>query len=155
MSQRNRGRHDYYRNTSDFARGHLNIDWQVRQAVESLHRKGEHVVVAAKQALEECALIIRTDMENRVPIKTGRLQRSIQYDVLEDGAVIEFSANARNPKDNFLYGPIVEFSEWHMWKGKRRKKKKKAFMYPAFDEHYAEVRQILKQAIDTAIARGH
>ena len=155
MSQRNQGRHDYYRNTSDFARGGLDIEWQVRQAVEDLRRKGEHVVVAAKQALEEGALIIRTDMERRVPVKTGRLQRSIQYDVLEDGAVIEFAANARNPRDNFLYGPVVEFSEWHMWKGKRLKKKKKAFMYPAFDDHAAEVREMVKNAINQAIARGH
>ena len=148
------GYHNHY-NDEDFARGHLNIEWQTRQSVEDLRRKGEHVLEAAKQALEDGAKIILADMERRVPVKTGRLQRSIQYDVLEDGAIIEFSANARNPKDDFLYGQIVEFSEWHIWKGKRRKKKKKAFMYPAFDAHYAEVRTMVKTAIEQAIARGH
>ena len=148
------GRHNHY-NDRDFARGHLNIEWQVRQTVEDLRRKGEHVLDAAKQALEDGAKIIRADMERRVPVKTGRLKTSIQYDVLEDGAVIEFSANARNPKDNFLYGQIVEFSEWHMWKGKRRKKKKQAFMYPAMDAKWGEVNQRIKKAIETAIARGH
>lgn len=148
------GRNNHYRDT-DFARGSTSINSQVHQTVEDLRRKGEHVLEAAKQALEDGAGIIVADMERRVPVKTGRLQRSIQYDVLEDGAIIEFSANARNPKDNFLYGQIVEFSEWHMWKGKKLKKEKKAFMYPALEAHIGEVNQMVRNAIDQAVARGN
>ena len=148
------GRHNHY-GDSDFARGHLNIEWQVRQAIEDLRRKGEHVVIAAKQALKEGADIILADMNSRVSVRTGRLQASIKAEPLQDGAIYQFSANARNPRDNFLYGQIVEFSEWHMWKGKRRKKEKQAFMYPSFDNHRDEVNQMIKRAINTAIARGH
>ena len=91
------GYHNHY-NDRDFSRGHISIEGQVQQTVEDLRRKGEHVLEAAKQALEDGAKIILADMERRVPVRTGNLQRSIQYDVLEDGAVIEFSANARNPR---------------------------------------------------------
>ena len=148
------GRHNH-RNDSGFSRGQTSIDWQVQQAVESLRRKGEHVIVAAKQALKESADIILTDMISRVPVKTGNLKSSIKAEPLQDGAIYQFSANARNPKDDFLYGPIVEFSEWHMWKGKRRKKKKQAFMYPAMDANREKVNQSIKRAIETAIARGN
>ena len=171
------GYHNHY-NDNSFQRGRISlsdgricdsVEEAVRQSVADLRRKGEHVVIAAKQALKDGANIILADMQRRVPIyklpkgrkrppkhvTPGLLQRSIQYDVLEDGAIYEFQANARNPYDGFLYGPIVEFSEWHMWKGKRRKKEKQAFMYPALDDHWVEVREMVKNAINQAIARGH
>ena len=148
------GYHNHY-NDNSFVRGQTSIDWQVRQAVKDLRRKGEHVIIAAKQALKKGADIILADMNSRVPVRTGRLQASIKAEPLQDGAIYQFSANARNPRDNFLYGQIVEFSEWHMWKSKRRKKEKQAFMYPSFDNHRDEVNQMIKRAINTAIARGH
>ena len=148
------GYHNHY-NDNSFVRGQTSIDWQVRQAVEDLRRKGGHVVTAAKHALKEGADIILADMNNRAPVRTGRLKASIKAEPLENGAIYQFSANARNPRDNFLYAPIVEFSEWHMWRGKRYKKKKQAFMYPVMDARREEVNQMIKRAIDTAIARGH
>lgn len=148
------GYHNHSNDTS-FTRGSQSIDWQVRQAVEELRRKGEHVVTAAKQALKEGADIIVADMRNRAPVRTGRLRDSIKAESLQDGAIWQFSANARNPRDNFLYGQIVEFSSWHMWKGKKRKKKKQAFMYPAMDARRDEVNKMVENAINQAIARGH
>ena len=157
------GYHNHY-NDNSFQRGRISlsdgricnsVEEAVRQSVADLRRKGEHVVVAAKQALKEGADIIVADMRKLVPKRSWNLHNSIQAESLEDGAIYEFSANARNPKDNFLYGQIIEFSEWHMWKGKRRKKEKQAFMYPSFDNHRDEVNQMIKRAINTAIARGH
>ena len=145
------GYHNHY-NDNSFVRGQTSIDWQVRQAVEDLQRKGGHVVTAAKHALKEGADIILADMNNRAPVRTGRLKASIKAEPLENGAIYQFSANARNPRDNFLYGQIVEFSEWHMWKGKNKGHMSFADMMDARRE---EVNQMIKRAIDTAIARGH
>lgn len=145
--------HNHY-NDSDFSRGQLAIDFQVRRATEELRRKGEHVLTAAKKALRDGADIIAADMRRRVPIKSGKLKSSINVESLENGAVYRFSANARNPKDNFLYAPIVEFATWRNVKGKRHRKKKTAFMYPAFDARRQEVNSLIKDAINSAIERG-
>ena len=120
-----------------------------------MRRKGEHVLTAAKDALKDGANIIANDMKSRVPVKSGRLKESIKIESFENGAIYQFSANARNPRDNFLYAPIVEFSEWHIHKGKRTKKKKSAFMYPAFDAHRRQVNEMVKAAINQAVARGN
>lgn len=167
------GYHNHY-NDADFQRSgnrltdgdkfHIGIDETVRE----IRKKGEHVLVAAKQALEEGAKIVVKDMERRVPvyklskgrksvprhIVPGLLKRSIQYDVLKDGALIVFSANARNPKDNFLYGQILEFSGWRMLRGKKVSTEKREFMYPAIDAKFATVNKMVKNAIDQAFARG-
>lgn len=156
------GYHNHY-NDDSFHRGHINIDWQVQQAVEELRSKGEHVLAAAKNALKEGADIIVADMKHRTPVYKGRdkrpkkglLRDSVKAEKLEDGAVYEFSANARNPYDNFLYGPIVEFSKWRRVRGKKVKARRKAFMYPAFEAHTSEVDRMVKNAIDAAITGGH
>ena len=157
------GYHNHY-NDNSFQRGGISlsdgricdsVEEAVRQSVADLRRKGEHVVDAAKQALKLGAYLIVLDMKNRVPKRTWNLHDSIHAESLVDGALYEFSANARNPKDNFLYGPVVEFSEWHMWKGKRRKKEKQEFMYPALDDNYDDVCEMVKNAINRAIARGY
>lgn len=156
------GRHNHYLDDS-FSRGTISITGQVRQTVEELRIKGEHVLTAAKNALKEGADIIVADMKHRAPVYKGRdrraikglLRASIKAEKLEDGAIYEFSANARNPYDNFLYGPIVEFSKWRRIRGKKVEARKRAFMYPAFDAHRDEVNRMVKNAVDTAIAEGH
>lgn len=149
------GFHNHY-NDDSFRRGQTSINQQIRHAVEELRQKGDHVLIAAKEALKNGAEIIANDIKSRVPVRTGRLKESIKSESRQDGAIYEFSANARNPKDNFLYGPVVEFSEWHKRKGKRiKKKKKQAFMYPAFDAHAGEVNKMIENAINEAIIRGH
>lgn len=154
--------HNHY-NDDSFTRGSLTIDWQVQQAVAELRSKGEHVLTAAKLALKDGADIIVADMKRRVPVYKGRdrraikglLRDSIKAESLQDGAVYEFSANARNPYDNFLYGQIVEFSKWRMIHGKKARARRKPFMYPAFEAHTGEVSRMVQNAIEAAVARGN
>lgn len=157
------GGHRNHYNDNSFTRGSLNIDWQVQQAVAELRRKGEHVLTAAKLALKDGADIIVADMRRRVPVYKGRdrraikglLRDSIKAESLQDGAIYEFSANARNPYDNFLYGQIIEFSKWRKIHGKKVKARRKPFMYPAFDNHRDEVSRMIKNAVDEAVVRGN
>lgn len=147
------GRHNH-NNDNSFVRGNTTIDFQVQRAVEELRRKGEHVLTAAKSALRDGANIILSDMKANVPVRSGRLKSSIKAESLENGAIYQFSADARNPKDNFLYAPIVEFSEWVIVRGKKHKKKKQAFMYPAFEKNQTLINSMVKNAINSAIERG-
>ena len=156
-------------NDSDFSRSGISVAGSVDKTVRELRKKGEHVIAAAKRALKEGAAIIKADMERRVPVYKlpkgrkrppkhvvpGLLKRSIQAEELEDGAVYVFTANARNPYDNFLYGQILEFATWRRIRGKKVAAKKKAFMYPALEANIGTVNKMVKNAIDEAIARGH
>ena len=157
------GNHNHY-NDDKFSRGQSSIDWQVKQAVEELRKKGENVLKAAKNALKDGANLIVNDMRKRAPVYKGRannrvvpglLKSSIKAESKADGAIYEFSANAKNPYDNFLYGPIVEFAKWRKIHGRKVKARRQAFMYPALDAHRNDVNKMVKDAINAAIARGN
>lgn len=161
------GYHNHYKDT-DFNRGEIRIDHEVKNTVAELRKKGEHVVVAAKKALKDGADIILRDMLKRVPVYKvaegkkpprhvipGLLKSSLMAESAQDGAIYIFSANARNPVDNFLYGPILEFSKWRKIRGKKVKTKRRKFLYPALDAHIGEVNSMVRKAIDEAIARGN
>ena len=119
----------------------------ISQTIERLREMGEHVVLAAKEALKQGADIIVADAKSRCPVQTGKLRDSIEAKPIKDGAAYKISANAFR-KDKYgriyYYGQSVEFDPAI----------NKPFMYPAWDAHINEIRENVKKAINEAARRG-
>lgn len=126
------------RDRSDYTRGYLSPS----QVTRNLREMGEHVVSAAKAALERGANKVVADAKRKVPVRTGKLKDSIKAVPNGDKSAYRISANAKNR--GVAYGQIVEFSP----------KIKKAFLYPALDENRQQIRENIKNAAHDAIARG-
>lgn len=127
----------------------------LEKTVLDLKKKTDQVVIAAKKALKDGVDNIASDAQRRVPVRTGALKESIRIDSLEDGTVYTISADARNPKDNYPYAPIIEFKQWRTRKGKKRKRKNTAFLYPALEAQRYDLMRNIKSAMNEVISRGN
>lgn len=127
-------------NDRTFSRGYVGT--QVETAVRKLREKGEHVLAAAKVALEQGADMVVEDAKSRCPVRTGKLRDSIKATKLEDGAAYEISADAKN-EYGVAYGQFVEFSP-----------RGTPFLYPAMDACRNTINENVKQAIQDAVQRG-
>ena len=127
------------RDRSDYTRGYLSPS----QVTRNLREMGEHVVSAAKAALERGANKVVADAKRNVPVKTGKLRDSIKAVPNRDKSAYKISANAKN--NGVAYGQIVEFSP----------KINKPFLYPALDANRNQIRENIKEAARDAIRRGH
>lgn len=141
MARRRRSGRRYHGSKESFSRGSIT---GASDAVRKLRELGEHVLTEAKMALHEGAMLVVADAKSRVPVKTGKLKESIKAVSLEDGAVYELSADARN-SNGISYGQFVEFSP----------KIAKPFLYPAMDANRNIIANDVKNAIQDAIRRGH
>lgn len=124
----------------EFQRGYRGA---VRPYLNMLREKGEHVVAAAKNALKEGVDQVVADAKTRVRVDTGRLKESIKAVDVENGAAYEVQANARNPKDQIVYGQFEEFAPWGH-----------PFLMPALEAHADAIRSNIRQAVEEAIQRG-
>ena len=114
-----------------------------RQTLENLREVGEHVVSAAKAALERGANKVVVDAKSRVPVKTGNLRDSIKAMSNRDGSSYKISADAKNK--GYRYGKKIEFDP----------KNKQPFLYPALDANKQQIRENIKEAARQAIRNGH
>ena len=112
----------------------------INQIMARLRAKGLGVERAAKAALQDGVDRIVADAQSRVPVKTGRLMRSIHAESQEDGAVYKITADAKNDS-GVPYGKIVEYSP----------KINHPFLYPALDANVSRLNDGLKSAIRNAL----
>lgn len=113
----------------------------IARAIESLRRKGDNVVTAAKQAFKQGVGEIVTDAKSRCPVKTGKLRESIHYVEKENGAAYEIIADARNSK-GVPYAKIVEYSP----------KINQPFLFPALDANKTRVTNLIRDAVNQSSA---
>ena len=129
------------------------------QTEKHLKDLGEHVLQAAKDALEMCAEKVVSDAKNRCPVyeghnkngkhyfakgvQPGALRESIKAEPNNKKTVYQISANAKS-SDGFLYGQIVEFSP----------RVNRPFLYPALEENKDYVKKTISDAIKAAIKKG-
>ena len=149
------GRRNNYKAKS-FSRGGITSG----KTEEHLKALGEHVLLAAKEALKKCAENVADDAKKRCPVyeghkkengkvyfakgvKPGALRDSIKAEPNSKGTVYQISANAKS-EDGFLYGQIVEFSP----------RVNRPFLYPALDENRKSVAKEIREAIQAAIKKG-
>ena len=114
------------------------------QTIKKLREIGEHVVNAAKKALEEGANQVKDTAKQNCPIRTGKLRDSIKATPQRGGATYKISADAFNDK-GVNYGRIVEYSP----------RINRPFMYPALETNRAQIYNNIKGAIKEAVDRGH
>lgn len=134
-----RRKRDHYKDT-DFIRGGFTT---ASKTAAHLKEIGDHVLQAAKDALEKGVSEIVADAKSRCPVKTGTLRDSIQALSNQDKTEYKISADAKTEK-GFLYGQIVEFSPY----------RSRPFLYPAMDARRQEVIDNIIGAIREAIRRG-
>jgi len=96
---------------------------------------GKDVEEAAKQALEEGAKDVATEMKLRIHEVSGDLAKSVHLVKWDKGRKIRILADAKDKK-GIAYGQFVEFG-----------KRKNPFMYPAFDAKADSVKQRIIEAI--------
>ena len=111
-------------------------------SLAQLREIGDHVVTAAKEALQQGAEIIATDANNRVPVKTGKLRDSIKIHPNSAGTLYKISADAKSDS-GIAYGRILEYSP----------KSDKAFLHPALHAHKQEIKKNVEDAVHNAINR--
>lgn len=110
------------------------------QTINRLREIGEHVVNAAKRALEEGANKVKDTAYQNCPVRTGKLRDSIKTTPQRGGATYKISADAFNDK-GVNYGRIVEYSP----------KINRPFMYPALDSNRVQIYNNIKDAVRSAI----
>lgn len=160
MARRKSGFHNHYKDTG-FIRGSLSVPKQSLQKVtQELASIGNHVLVAAKDALKKEVDKIVADAKNRAPVymgnpaylpqgaTAGALKESIHAVANKDGTQYTIGADANVPNKNanggegvFYYAPIVEFSP----------RINKPYLYPAFDANRDSAIAAIEQAIYNAI----
>lgn len=114
-----------------------------QETLRQLREMGEHVVTAAKTALQAGADELVADAKSRCPVRTGKLRDSIRAEPNRDGTSYKIIADAEN--NGYQYGQIVEFSP----------SINKPFMYPAFEANIGRIMANIRAAINHAAETGH
>lgn len=128
------------RDRGDFRRG--SIGGNIRNAVERIRERGEHVLQAGKDALKDGVDIVVTDAKSRCPVDTGKLRDSIRGEEssgFESGVAYDIVADAKSD-DGYPYGQIVEFSP----------RVNKPFLYPAMEANRQRISDMVKTAMQHA-----
>ena len=106
---------------------------------------GADVTDDAKKALAGGANLVVGEAKARSPTgDSGALKASIKATPNRDGTRIKITADARNPKDDYPYGQIMEFDP----------KRRRPFMYPAMDARRQEVKDGIIKAIREAVRKN-
>jgi len=85
------------------------------------------------------------EAESRCPMgDSGALKESIKSKANRKGTRVKITADARNPKDGYPYGQIMEFDP----------KRRRPFMYPAMDARRQEVKDGVIKAIREAVRKN-
>ena len=148
------GKHNHYRDNG-FSRGSMSAG-RVEQDLRDL---GEHVLEAAKKALETGVNDVVADAKSRCPeykghkkngkiymmkgVAPGSLRDSIKATPNAGKTVYKISADAKS-SDGFLYGQIVEFSP----------RVNKPFLYPALEAKRNSVAESISNAVRIAVIKG-
>lgn len=115
-----------------------------QETMRQLREMGEHVVTAAKTALQRGADELVADAKSRCPVRTGKLRDSIRAEPNRDGTSYKIIADAE--KNGYQYGQIVEFSP---------KEGYKPFLYPALEANIGRIMANIRAAINHAAETGH
>lgn len=112
-----------------------------RQTISGILRDyGERAKQAAIEGLLKGGEIVSAEAKRICPVDTGRLKESIHTE--QKGAnKVRVVADAKNPKDGYYYGGLIEYSQ----------KKGKPFLRPALDAKKAEVKNHVLEKIRNAI----
>jgi len=114
----------------------------VSATVRQLRELGDHVVQAAKDALQQGAEEIVNDAKSRCPVKLGTLRDSIKSKPNNDGSVYRISASAEN--NGFDYAPIIEYAPYGT-----------PFMKPAYEANINRIYNNIRTSIRQATETGH
>ena len=131
-----------WRTRGEFSRG-VSDTISLPETLRQLREMGEHVIQAAKNALEIGVNEIVTDAKSRCPVKTGKLRNSIRAVPNREKTSYRIVADAKDD-NGFAYGQVVEFSP----------KINKPFLYPAFDANYGRIQAKIREAIGRALETG-
>lgn len=115
-----------------------NIDYQRQSISGLLQTYGERAKQAALEGLLEGGEIVAAEAKRNCPVDTGRLRDSIHTE--KKGNKVRVVADAKNPKDGYYYGKLIEYSP-----------KGKPFLHSALDAKRAEVKQKVLEKIRAAI----
>jgi len=106
---------------------------------------GADVSDGAKKALADGGDLVVREAESRCPMgDSGALKESIKSKANRKGTRVKITADARNPKDGYPYGQIMEFDP----------KRRRPFMYPAMDARRQEVKDGVIKAIREAVRKN-
>lgn len=149
------GKHNHYRDKG-FSRGRVSAGG-AEQVEQDLRELGEHVLEAAKKALETGVNEVVADAKSRCPeyqghkkgdrvymmrgVAPGALRDSIKATPNSQRTVYKISADAKS-EGGFLYGQIVEFSP----------RVNKPFLYPALDAKKQSVADGIYEAVKSAMS---